>query len=533
MLRSCLIALLVLSTAVPAVAFDDQDGDEGITLNVRNEPLSNVLELLSVSERVNIVAGVDTNSSVTANFYDATLEEALDWCLTPLGYGWTFDGKVYMIFSIDDLDLLERPLTEHIFRPNYRTARELEAFMLPMLSANGRIVISEQSGVGIPSGGDEAGGDNSTGQETLLIIDNQDVVDTMIRLVADFDVMPRQVLVEATILEVTLDETNKWGVDFNLLANAQFSNFSSLDATKDVFSGTSLAPSTTYTGSQSGFTDPTSDGLRIGYIGSKVSIFIEALQSIVDTNVLANTKVLALNKQRAEIIIGGRLGYFGGTTVSDGISQQTVEFLETGTQLRFRPFIGDDGFVRLEIHPERSDGKVDVNTGLPSETTAEVTTNVMVRDGETVVIGGLIETSDVNTTSRVPILGYLPGLEYLFKSEKTAVLRREIVIVLTPHILEHGRMHSNSNGQTGAEIVDEHERDQAEFRETFGPLSRTVYATNLMRDAVTALAAGQAGEARLLADRAMILDPLHEGLIELSMEIDAAIDARDAMNGGR
>ena len=90
----------------------------------------------------------------------------------------------------------------------------------------------------------------------------------------------------------------------------------------------------------------------------------------------SHPKVLALNKQRAEIIIGERLGYFGATTVSDGISQQSVEFLETGVQLRFRPFIGDDGFVRLEIHPQRSSGKINAVTGLPDETTTEVTTNV-------------------------------------------------------------------------------------------------------------------------------------------------------------
>ena len=80
--------------------------------------------------------------------------------------------------------------------------------------------------------------------------------------------------------------------------------------------------------------------MRIGFIGQDVSVFLEALQSTADTNVLANTELLALNKMQGEIIIGGRLGYLGGTTVSNGISQQSVEFLDVGTQLRFRPFMG-------------------------------------------------------------------------------------------------------------------------------------------------------------------------------------------------
>ena len=87
---------------------------------------------------------------------------------------------------------------------------------------------------------------------------------------------------------------------------------------------------------------------------------------MADTNVLANTKVLALNKQRGELIIGGRLGYFGGTTV-DGIVDGRVP---RGRHAMRCPFIGNDGFVRLEIHPQRSSGVVDPTTGLPTEQTS-------------------------------------------------------------------------------------------------------------------------------------------------------------------
>ncbi len=544
MFRSFIAVALSLSFLTTSPTAQQPDEDGGIDLNVRGTTLGQVLEMISVQQRVNIVAGVDVSTPVTANFYEASLEDALDWILTPMGLGWTFDGRVYTVMSITDLEQIEQPLGQHIFQPNYRSASELESFLVPLLSPQGRIIRSETPQVGIPSGGDEAGGINSTMQETLLVIDTDAVIENMRQMTAEFDAAPRQVMVQATIIEVFLDETNKFGVDFAFILNGEFGDFESLGAASEVFSDPTtlvdgglgpgsasagapfLTPSGTYSGSQTGFTDPADGGLRIGYVGNNTSLFIQAVQEVADTNVLANTKVLALNKQRAEIIIGGRLGYFGGTTVSDGISQQTVEFLEVGTQLRFRPFIGDDGMVRLEIHPQRSSGVVDPNTGLPTEKTSEVTTNVMVRDGDTVAIGGLIETRDVTTISRVPVLGYIPGLSWLFSSEESEVERSEIVVLLTPTVLDPGEQYVDENGETGAEVAAKANRDEAVFRESFGATSRSVYAGRLIEDAQVALENGHLDEARMLCDRALMVDPLHDGAIDLSDAIDAAVQAR-------
>jgi type II secretory pathway component GspD/PulD (secretin) len=256
-------------------------------------------------------------------------------------------------------------------------------------------------------------------------------------------------------------------------------------------------------------------------VGKNAAFFLEALQKVADTNVLANTKVLALNKMRGELIIGGRLGYFGGTTVSDGISQQTVEFLEVGTQLRFRPFIGSDGFVRLEIHPQRSSGVVDTETGLPTEATSEVTTNVMVRDGETVVIGGLIESRDVQTVKRVPFLGYLPVIGWMFSTESTEVKRTEIIVLLTPKVLENG-----ARAQDGELEVDRAEAGRDRFRQGFGPVARVEQARRTLEDAREALGRGNLDSARSLCDRSLLLDPLADGTLELSQEIDARLAER-------
>lgn len=497
---------------------------EPITLNVQQQPLGQILEALSVSQKVNIVAGVDTTVPVTANFYDATLDQALDWILAPLGLAWYFDGQVYQVLAAADQAALTHPLVHHVFRPDYMSASELEKFLTQFLSARGRIVLGEAPERDMASNPDDGGGLSSTQPETLIVIDEQSRIDMMDALVADLDKRPRQVLVEATILEVTLDETNRFGVDINYISHGGWNDFDNLAAPGQVYNvdpatGEIVAtPKDTGSYAQGGFTENDGEGLRIGYVGSNIAAFLEAIQRTADTNVLANTKVLSLNKMRGELIIGGRLGYFGGTTVSDGISQQTVEFLEVGTQLRFRPFIGDDGFVRLEIHPQRSSGVVDTTTGLPSETTSEVTTNVMVRDGETVVIGGLIESRDVHTTKRVPFLGYLPLIGWIFSSEKTEVTRKEIIVLLTPRVLEDGERYEDGDRLKDLALA---KRDR--MRQDYGSIARVEYAHRSLEEARAALAEGRLSDARRLCDRSLLFDPLAEGGMELSQEIDARI----------
>ena len=152
---------------------------------------------------------------------------------------------------------------------------------------------------------------------------------------------------------------------------------------------------------------------------------------------LGNPKVLTLNRQPAKVIVGKRDGYIT-TEVSQTTATQTVEFLETGTQLSFRPFVMQDGFIRMELNPKDSDGGVTVsgNFTLPSETTAEVTTNVLVKDGRTIVIGGLFRERTELNRSQVPGAGNLPLLGNLFRSTSDNNVKEEVIFLITPHIIK-------------------------------------------------------------------------------------------------
>jgi nucleoid-associated protein YgaU len=152
---------------------------------------------------------------------------------------------------------------------------------------------------------------------------------------------------------------------------------------------------------------------------------------------------LVLNKQRAEIQLGSRLGFRSTVTQNIIGTTEQVQFLNTGTLLRLRPFVSSDDIIRMEIHPERSEGVVDPTTGLPSQTLAELTTNVMVPDGATLVIGGLMEDDDTYQQSGLPGLSRLPLLGYLFGTREKSDQRRELVVLLTPHIWSPGQAAGN------------------------------------------------------------------------------------------
>jgi type IV pilus assembly protein PilQ len=141
--------------------------------------------------------------------------------------------------------------------------------------------------------------------------------------------------------------------------------------------------------------------------------------------------------------VGSELGYIT-TNNTETTSTQTVNYLDTGVKLIVRPYVGDDGFIRLEIHPEDSSGSLDAN-GIPSKTTTEVTSNIMVKDGHTIVIGGLFRDASTVSRSQVPLLGDLPIIGMLFRSKTDQTSREEITVLLTPHIIHDDNAYSDAS----------------------------------------------------------------------------------------
>ena len=180
-----------------------------------------------------------------------------------------------------------------------------------------------------------------------------------------------------------------------------------------------------------------SAGLTVSLSIDNLSMFLRALEEVTDTTIMANPKIIALNKQAGKIIIGDENGYASISNVAEGgTATQQVEFLESGTVLEFRPFICKDGMIRMELHPEQSSQTLSEATNLPNKSTTEVLTNIMVKDGKTIVIGGLFKERTLLSHNQVPILGDIPVVGEFFRGVGDTSERVELIVLITPHIID-------------------------------------------------------------------------------------------------
>src|SRR5262249_17324896 len=160
------------------------------------------------------------------------------------------------------------------------------------------------------------GGANSRADADVLVIkDYPDNVAQIVKVLGELDVKPKQVLIEATVLQASLTETNQFGVDLTVLGDLAMSQFTSpLTALDELINGT-VVPGTgggAQGGVQStpgGTSDKPNSGLKVGIISSNIAAFINAVDGVTNTTVLANPKILVLNRQKANVLIGGKVGY--------------------------------------------------------------------------------------------------------------------------------------------------------------------------------------------------------------------------------
>jgi len=411
-----------------------------VELHVQGADLRRVLQLLSTQSKTNIVASKEVQGTVTADLYGVTFTQALDAVLRSAGFRYVQQGNFIYVMTEKEYNTWtasKRKMAVRVFKLSYVSAATAKDLIAPAMSSDGTVSVTPAAKTGVASSSDDAGGDDLAAGDILVVRDYPENLEKVAQIIREVDVRPQQVLIEATILRATLDETNALGIDFNALAGVDFRTLSSTSTGM-----TSISPGAVPAGQldDEGATFRTdlnsaitSGGLTIGFISNNISFFIRALETVTDVSVLANPKLLVMNKQRGEVMVGNRDGYVT-TTITETTATQTVEFLETGTQLIVRPFIAADGYVRLEIHPEDSTGGLTADQ-LPYEQTTECTSNVLVKDGHTIVIGGLFRERTDLTRAQVPGLGNIPLLGNLFRRRSDVTKREEVIVLITPHII--------------------------------------------------------------------------------------------------
>lgn len=258
---------------------------------------------------------------------------------------------------------------------------------------------------------------------TVLISASPRYRERLMEMVERLDVDPPQVLIQVMLAEVTLDSTDDWGVDMELRASVDSAN---------VVGGFGLASAFV-----SGMGVPS-----LAIASTDFDLLIRAMQSQGRLQVLSNPSVMAANNETAFIQVGETIRLPTDVSTTDtGRTITSVEAEEIGVILNVTPSINPDGFVRMAISPEISNlsartTRISEEFEAPIITRRTAETTVTVFDGQTIVIGGLISDRFERRDRKVPLLGDLPFLGALFRSMTEETTKTELLIVLTPHVVE-------------------------------------------------------------------------------------------------
>src|SRR5690606_28604841 len=255
---------------------------------------------------------------------------------------------------------------------------------------------------------------------------------------------------------------------------------------------------------------------KAGVVSGDFAVFLGMRDEVTGTTVLSRPKLLTPNRQPARVLVGRKVGYLS-TTTTDTSSTQSVEFLDTGTQLYLRPFVSRDGMIRMELKPQVSEAVIrsstDVSGGsvtIPDEITNEIVANVMVRDGQTIVLGGLFRENTTASRRQVPFLGDLPIIGAAFRGNDDSIDRQEIIFMVTPTIVNDEILVDQA--ARGTEFVD-HARTGA--REGLLPWSREKRSSQLLVDARRDWEAGRVKQAQYKVRRSLGLNPYQPDAYEM------------------
>nr|MBP7056684.1 type II secretion system protein GspD [Candidatus Omnitrophota bacterium] len=299
------------------------------------------------------------------------------------------------------------------------------------------------------------------------------------RLIAAFDVKTREVLIDTKIIKVKLSDELQQGIEWEGLASlgkelgmmylgstpfgvlqtattaaatalpTRYQFLNTNYATRGIGSYQNSANSNTNIPVAGSTPVSPGEALHFGLISSKrdIDVFIRYLQTLGNTQVLAAPKLAVINNHEARIHVGERQAYVTSTTTtgqSTSTVSEEVTFVDVGIQLAITPTINKDGFVTMKVKPEVS-SVVDTlitNQGnsIPIIDTSMAETTVMVKDGTTIVIGGLRREDKTSADEQIPFLGSLPVVGFLFKKSTGKTERTELLVLMTPHIIEGDKL---------------------------------------------------------------------------------------------
>ena len=386
-------------------------GANRITIDAQGADLKTVLRTISDYSGKNIVYGPDVKGEVYVHIKDVPWEEALDILLRSHGYGYREEFGMIRVSEIgrltkEELELQSAdrkkeellPLMTRIIFINNSNAEEMKTALQNIVSQRGKL-------------------DVDTGSNSLIVNDTEPVIEKIQEMVKTLDKKTYQVDINAKLVDVDVEATRELGIDWGLLNL----HASGLGGVGSVEINNAI---------------PTSAGTaKFGTVRSwgELNAIIQMLEKTNKANIISNPRITTMDNREARILVGKEIPLI----VADEAGNPITELTKIGIMLKVTPHVNSDRTITLDMHPEVSD--------LQSESTAqggiiistnEADTRVVVKNGETAVIGGLIKNSETSVRRGVPILKDVPFFGWLFSSSSKASKKQELVIFVTPTIVE-------------------------------------------------------------------------------------------------
>ncbi len=430
------------------VANEKKYSDKLLSLSFQDIPVRNALKILAEEIKFNLVMNDSVGGNITVNFDSVPWDQALDTILRVKGLDKRIDGTILLIGTQDELAKYEQkqleeqekksakePLVTEYIQVNYAKAAD---FVKLLSTKDSELSISADNASSY--GNSSNGADSSESllsargtvtvderTNTLIIKDTEASIANVKRLIQTLDTPVQQVVIEARLVSVDESVGEELGVKWNVNNN----HGSSSNPTDGKW----------FAGGTSTFSTPSQGGaISLGRLTKNfaLDLTLAAYESENRTDVIASPRVTTTNQKEALIEQGYEIPSL--TSASSGAT--TIEWKKAVLSLKVTPQITPDDsvFLDLEITQDEIGETVTTVAGqAASIQTRSIETSVLVGNGETLVLGGIFQQTITRNTQKIPLLGDIPVVGWLFKSVNNKNQKREVLIFITPHIVEGGK----------------------------------------------------------------------------------------------
>ncbi len=408
---------------------------ELFSMEVRDANIRDMLRALAQQSGLNIIFGENVKGTVTLSFKDIKFKDALEIMLRANGLGYTIKNGVVWVGKQDAISKVGDEL------------EEIEMAVIKLNYADPAKIVSQIQGA-LSEGGSAV---HDTRTNSVVIRDLRRNIDIARNVIRRLDIRSTQVLIEARIVEATTSFARQLGIQWGGTYTSSSGNtYTGANVLGTGVSGSNYAVDMPPTSASAGV------GMLIGSLSDKLTLDVEisAAERNGDLTIISQPKIATLNNKPAMIHSGltfrvklsQTLIADSSQTISSGSEQVGIEEIKTGIDLQVTPQLSDDGFILLDIETEKSDADFShVVDGIPGITEKSASASILVRDGDTVVLGGLYKTSNSKTENSVPLLGKIPILGWLFKSRERIKDKEELLVFITPKIINYDTLKEVSN----------------------------------------------------------------------------------------